>query len=121
MTPCGHLRLLIADDHVPFASSLEALLSSDDSLEVVGVAHDGVDAVDLAASLEPDLVLMDVDMPRLDGIQAAERIKERSPCTRILIVTGTARSETPAAAESVILKARIGDELMPAIRAEAPT
>jgi DNA-binding NarL/FixJ family response regulator len=116
------LRLLIADDHAPFASTLEALLTQDDSVEVVGVAHDGAEAVELAASLEPDVVLLDVEMPRLNGFQAAERIKERNPATRILLITGTTGYETRTGGfEKVVPKTDVGDKLLPAIHAGAPT
>ncbi len=119
MQPSPPLRLLIADDQPLFASSLEELLAPEDSVEVVGVAHDGAEAVELAASLDPDVVLLDVEMPRLDGFQAAERIKERSPATRIVIVTGTAGSEARAdEVESVVLKADVGSQLLPAIHSK---
>jgi DNA-binding NarL/FixJ family response regulator len=119
MHPSSPLRLLIADDHALFASSLEELLAPEDSVDVVGVAHDGMEAVELAASLEPDVVLLDVDMPRLDGFQAAERIKERNPGTRIVIVTGTAATRTrPQGVESVVLKADVGSQLLPAIHSK---
>ena len=115
------LRVLIADDHEPFVCSLEQLLAHDASVQVVGVAHDGVEAVRLAASLDPDLVLLDVDMPRLDGLQAAEQIKERRPATRIVIVTGTAGSGAQAGSvERLVLKSHVGEELLPAIRAGTP-
>jgi DNA-binding NarL/FixJ family response regulator len=121
LRPLPSLRLLIADDHAAFACSLEALLAHDDSVHVIGVAHDGAEAVELAASLEPDVVLLDVNMPRLDRFQAAERIKERNPATRIVIVTATAGDETAAqGVERVVLKADIGEELLGAIHAETP-
>lgn len=116
------LRLLIADDHAPFASSLEEFLATDDSLEVVGVAHDGAEAVELAAALEPDVVLLDVDMPRLDGVQAAEQIREHRPGTGIVIVTGAEGGGARARGiANVVLKSDVGEELLPAIHAEAPT
>lgn len=121
MSLCAPLRLLIADDHAPFASSLKALLEHEESVEVVGIARDGVEAVKLAASLEPNVVLLDVDMPRMDGFEAAERIKERNPATRIVIVTGTAESSERArevGGSGFVLKADVGDELLEAIHAK---
>jgi DNA-binding NarL/FixJ family response regulator len=115
------LRLLIADDYAPFTCTLEQLLAREKSVEVVGVAHDGAEAVELAASLDPDVVLLDLDMPRLNGFQAAERIKERSPATRIVIVTGTAGTDARSGdVEGFVLKSAVEQELLPAIHAEAP-
>jgi DNA-binding NarL/FixJ family response regulator len=113
------LRLLIADDHALFACSLEALLEPEDSVEVVGVAQDGLEAVELAAALEPDVVLLDVEMPRLNGYQAAERIRKRNPGTGIVMVTGA--EESARRSGKVVLKDDVGEALLPAIRAEAPT
>ena len=116
------LRLLIADDHAPFATALEELLAAEKCVEVVGVAHDGAEAVELATSLEPDIVLLDVDMPRLNGFEAAKRIKERNPATRILMVTGTTENESRTGGfERVVLKTEIGEKLLPAIRARPQT
>jgi DNA-binding NarL/FixJ family response regulator len=93
-------------------------------VEVVGIARDGVQAVELAALLEPDVVLLDIDMPRLDGFQAAERIREQSPDIRIVIITGEARSGNGTRARELgtsgyVLKAAVDEELLPAIHAEA--
>ncbi len=69
------LRVLIADDHRLFAEALEAILAADDRIEVVGQAGDGGQAVELARKLDPDVVLMDVSMPVLDGFQATREIR----------------------------------------------
>jgi PleD family two-component response regulator len=66
----GQVRVLIADDHALFAKTLEALLAGTPGLEIVGFADDGLEAVGLAATLCPDVILMDVEMPQLDGIAA---------------------------------------------------
>ena len=70
------LRILIADDHRLFAEALEAILGSDERIEVVGQASDGEQAVELARKLGPDVVLMDVSMPVLDGFEATREIRE---------------------------------------------
>lgn len=83
------VRILIADDHRLFAESLMALLSEDERVEVVGIANDGVEAVALAMDLKPDVILMDLRMPVMDGLEATRRIRDRGLGAQILILTGT--------------------------------
>jgi DNA-binding NarL/FixJ family response regulator len=92
---------LIADDHRLFAESLMAVLSEDERLDVVGIAEDGQQAIDLATELQPDVILMDLKMPVLDGFEATRRIREAGLDMQILILTGTDQaigSEDAAAA-----------------------
>lgn len=81
------LRVLLVDDHELLRTGFRLVLGSQSDLEVVGEASDGAEAVALVASLDPDVVLMDIRMPNLDGIAATEQIVERSPRTRVLILT----------------------------------
>ena len=85
MTP---LRVLIADDHPTYAAALRSLLSTDERIEVVGAAGNGLQAVEMAAALEPDLILMDLEMPVMDGLEATRILNERGG-VRVLLLTGS--------------------------------
>jgi DNA-binding NarL/FixJ family response regulator len=83
------VRVLIADDHRLFAESLMAVLSEDERVDVVGIAKDGQEAVELAAELQPDVILMDLKMPVIDGFEATRQIRAAGLDTQVLILTGT--------------------------------
>jgi DNA-binding NarL/FixJ family response regulator len=87
------VRLLLVDDHEAFAVSAAQLLSADERIEVVGIARDGDEAVELTEQLEPDLVLMDIAMPRVDGVSATRTIRERCPDVRVVMLTGRSGRE----------------------------
>ena len=88
------IRVAIADDHAVVRQGLRTFLELQDDMEVVGEADDGEAAVALVQETEPDVVLLDLVMPRVDGIEATRRIRERSPQTRVLVLTSFADDHT---------------------------
>jgi DNA-binding NarL/FixJ family response regulator len=118
------VRVLVVDDDALMRAGLRAVLSSDDGIEVVGEAIDGRDAVDRATRLGPDVVLMDVRMPRMDGIEATERLHAASPGTRVLVLTTFEEDDyvfgsLRAGASGFLLKRSRPEELIGAIRTVA--
>ena len=83
-------RVLVVDDHEIFLQGLVLLLNRDERLEVVGTATNGADAVRLAAEIRPDVVLLDVVMPGMDGYAAAEAMRDHVPDTAIVLVSAAA-------------------------------
>lgn len=116
------LRILVADDHLLFRDGLRALLDAASDLELVGEATTGDEAVDLAASLSPDVVLMDIQMPGASGIEATRRIVQANPRARVLVVTmfeddNTVFAAMRAGARGYVLKGANYTEMLRAIRA----
>ena len=114
------VRVVIADDQRLFAEALEAILSSDGRIVVVGRALDGQSAVDLAVEHAPDVVLMDIAMPVMDGIDATKRIRAELPETRVIVLTGSAASQDidrarTAGAAGYVTKDQIAGDLVRAI------
>jgi DNA-binding NarL/FixJ family response regulator len=114
------IRVLIADDHRLFAEALEAILATDKRIEVVAYAGDGREAVELARTLEPDVVLMDISMPVMDGIEATEELRANGNDVCILMLTGSnSRDDVDrarkAGAAGYVTKDRIAAELIDAI------
>jgi DNA-binding NarL/FixJ family response regulator len=116
----GRIRVLIADDHRLFGQALEAILATDDRLEVVGHAGDGSEAVQLALSVQPEVILMDISMPIMDGFQATKQIRKQRPEARVIMLTGSnSRIDVDRAREAgaagYVTKDRIAAELIDAI------
>ncbi|MFQ5594217.1 MAG: response regulator [Anaerolineae bacterium] len=87
------IRILIADDHAVVRKGLHTLITSEPGMEIVGEAEDGVAAVLKARSLQPDVILLDMVMPRQDGLEAIRQIKEDNPEARILVLTSFAEDD----------------------------
>jgi DNA-binding NarL/FixJ family response regulator len=83
------VRILLVDDDARFLDALEALLETLPGIEVAGRATNGLEAIDKAAIVRPDVVLIDLDMPRLNGVEATRRIKALSPGTTIVVLSGS--------------------------------
>lgn len=114
------IRVLIADDHRLFAQALEAILATDERIEVAGHARDGREAVELAQSLDPDVILMDIAMPVMDGFQATRQITQNKTKSCVLMLTGSnSRTDVDrarkAGAAGYVTKDRIAAELIDAI------
>jgi DNA-binding NarL/FixJ family response regulator len=116
----GKIRVLIADDHRMFAEALDAILATDNRLEVAGHAGDGAEAVRLALKARPDVILMDIAMPVMDGLQATKQIRKQWPTACVLMLTGSnSRLDVDRAREAgaagYVTKERIAGELIDAI------
>lgn len=83
------IRVLIADDHKLVRDGYRAMLERTKDIQVVGEARDGIEAVEMTAQLQPDVVTMDIQMPRMDGLKATRKITEGGGCTRVLMVSMT--------------------------------
>ena len=117
------IQILIADDHPLFRFGLRALLEAEEGTAVIGEATTGEEAVNMAASLQPDVILMDINMPELNGIEATRRILADNPDANILVLTmfddDTVFAAIRAGARGYLLKGSEGEETLRAIRAVA--
>jgi len=114
------VRLLIADDDAGFRDSIRRVVERDPDTEVVGEAADGKEAVRLAHALHPSIVLMDISMPQMNGLEALKLTKQAWPNTKIIMVT--IHDEEPyrtvavaCGADGFVLKKAVGTDLLPAI------
>jgi NarL family two-component system response regulator LiaR len=115
------IRILIVDDHTVVRDGLNALISMEAGMQVVGLAADGLEAVKLATELKPDVILMDLVMPRMDGVQAIIEIHRETPNARILVLTSFAEnhqvfSAIKAGATGYLMKDTSAEQLIEAIR-----
>ena len=121
MTEKPLIRVLVADDHPVVREGLSAIVDVEDDITVVGQAWDGAEALRQARQLRPDVVLMDLKMPNVDGVEAIERIRAELPDTHVLVLTTYADEEyimagIRAGARGYLLKDASPDELVRAIR-----
>ena len=116
------IRILLAEDHVVVRQGTRQLLEHEPDFDIVGEASNGEEAVNLAINLKPDVVVMDVNMPKLTGIEATKQIKSALPATIILVLSGYDYDEyifsmLEAGAAGYLLKDVSGDDLINAVRA----
>jgi DNA-binding NarL/FixJ family response regulator len=122
--PGGKTRVLIADDHALFRYGMRAMLQSDPQFEVVGEVGTGEEAVELSAELKPDVILMDIQMPGLNGLEATRRIKRNEPGIGVVVVTMFEEDDSVfaamrAGARGYVLKGADADEVVRVLKAVA--
>jgi NarL family two-component system response regulator LiaR len=115
------IKVLVVDDHAVVRRGVRALLATEPGIEVVGEASDGLEAVEQVERLEPDVVVMDLVMPKLDGVEALNRIRERRPQTHVLVLTSFGSDSklfpaVKAGATGYLLKDTPPEDLVRAIR-----
>ena len=116
------IKVILADDHILFREGTRNLIEQEQDIQVVGEANDGEEAVKLVSELKPDVALIDIAMPRVNGIEATRQIKEKQPATAVLILTAYDNDQyivalLEAGAAGYLLKTVSGKELINAIRA----
>jgi DNA-binding NarL/FixJ family response regulator len=119
------IRVLLADDDTAFVESLRPLIDQQPELVVVGAAHDGLDAIELADELQPDAVVIDLHMPLLDGVSAVARLRRDNPSLCLIALTGDGDSElhravSEAGADAVLLKGELVEQLVDRLSAISP-
>jgi DNA-binding NarL/FixJ family response regulator len=115
------IRILVADDHPVVRDGLAAILNTQPDFEVIGEAGTGLEVVEQAAALQPDLILLDLEMPELDGVGALERLREANPNIRVIVFTAFDTDErilaaVRAGAQGYLLKGVPREELFNAVR-----
>lgn len=119
-TPHSSIRILVVDDFEPWRKQVCAMLQTGPELRVVAEAEDGLDAVQKANELKPDLILLDISLPKLDGLEAASRIRQVAPDAAIIFLTQNSDKDVVRAALSTgargyVLKTDAGSELFSAM------
>jgi len=116
------IRVLVVEDYEPWRRYFSTALQKQPELQVIGEVSDGLEAVQKAEELQPDLVLLDIGLPTLNGIEAARRIRKVSPASRILFVSENrsadiAEEALSTGASGYVVKSDTGSELLPAVKA----
>jgi DNA-binding NarL/FixJ family response regulator len=116
------IRVLVVEDFEPFRQFLSTTLQNQPDLQIIGEVSDGLEAVQRAEELQPDLILLDIGLPKLDGIEAARRIRDCAPKSKILFVsqessTDVVQAALDAGAHGYLVKPDAGSELMTAVNA----
>jgi len=122
LDPKQPYRILVAEDDEAYLDTLEAVLDADGRFLVVGRARDGKDAVELAGRLDPDAVVMDIEMPVVDGVEATRLLREAAPALPIVAISGHDYEERvfeirEAGASDYVRKSRVEDDLVLALEA----
>lgn len=117
----GKIKVLVVDDHAILRDGIRALLALQDDIEIVGEAAEGKEAIEKARELEPDVIVMDLAMPGMDGLEATRRIRKKNPSVRVLVLTQHDSKEyilsaIKAGATGYIPKRALGSELITGIR-----
>jgi DNA-binding NarL/FixJ family response regulator len=117
-----NVRVLLADDYEPWRRCVSSLFLKYPGLLIIGEASDGLEAVKKAAELKPDVVLLDIHLPKLNGVAAASQIREAAPMTKIVFISAYQDSDAAQTvwsngADGYVLKWRVTRELLPAIEA----
>jgi len=118
----GHIRVLLVDDHEPFRRYVSSMLQEQTNIQIIGEAEDGLQAVRQAKDLQPDLILLDIGLPGIDGIEVARQIGGIARKARIIFLTQESSPEVVQEAFDLgawgyIIKAQAGAELLPAVEA----
>jgi DNA-binding NarL/FixJ family response regulator len=118
----GVTRILVVDDFQPFRAWVTSVFQSEPAWRVIGDASDGIEAVQKAQELRPDLIILDVGLPRLNGIEAARLILKASPASKIVFLSQECSAEVVSeairlGASGYVVKTRAGEELLKALRA----
>ena len=116
------IKILVVDDHAMMRDGIRALVSLYDDIEIVGEASEGKEAIEKVQELAPDVVLMDIAMPGMDGLEATRRIRKKNPAVKVIIITQHDNREyilscIKAGAAGFVPKRALGSELLAAIRA----